>query len=201
MKSLDIWNRTYSRAFLDDLPHRWQRRAFLRATVKTATVIALAPLVSSLPGCSDQRSTSPPLSQAPWPTLAAVQEILLPHDAFGPGAADIRATPYLHALLQTSDFDPEERQFILDGAHRLDDICQEQHQRAFLMLDPALRDPLLRDLAESRVGDRWLGALLTYILEAMLGDPVYGGNPNGIGWRWLEHTPGFPRPSKGLFHA
>jgi gluconate 2-dehydrogenase gamma chain len=23
---------------------------------------------------------------------------------------------------------------------------------------------------------------------------VYGGNPDGIGWRWLGHVPGYPRP-------
>jgi len=38
--------------------------------------------------------------------------------------------------------------------------------------------------------------LLTYILEALLTDPVYGGNPNGIGWTWLQHQPGFPTPTE-----
>jgi len=38
--------------------------------------------------------------------------------------------------------------------------------------------------------------LLTYLLEALLADPVYAGNPNGIGWKWLQHQPGFPRPTK-----
>jgi len=23
---------------------------------------------------------------------------------------------------------------------------------------------------------------------------VYGGNPDGIGWKWLEHQPGYPTP-------
>jgi gluconate 2-dehydrogenase gamma chain len=39
-----------------------------------------------------------------------------------------------------------------------------------------------------------LSLLLYYIFEALLSDPVYGGNPGGIGWQWLEHQPGFPRP-------
>jgi len=37
--------------------------------------------------------------------------------------------------------------------------------------------------------------VLGYIFEALLVDPVYGGNPNGIGWKWLEHQPGLPRPT------
>ena len=40
----------------------------------------------------------------------------------------------------------------------------------------------------------WLSLLLTYLLEALLADPVYGGNPGGIGWQWLAHQPGFPTP-------
>jgi hypothetical protein len=31
----------------------------------------------------------------------------------------------------------------------------------------------------------------------MLSPPSYGGNPNGIGWQWLEHKAGFPLPEKG----
>jgi gluconate 2-dehydrogenase gamma chain len=31
----------------------------------------------------------------------------------------------------------------------------------------------------------------------MLSPPAYGGNPNGIGWQWLNHQPGFPLPEKG----
>ena len=38
--------------------------------------------------------------------------------------------------------------------------------------------------------------ILTYLLQALLTDPVYGGNPNGVGWKWLHHQPGFPRPPK-----
>ena len=31
----------------------------------------------------------------------------------------------------------------------------------------------------------------------MLAPPIYGGNPNGIGWQWLKHKPGFPLPEQG----
>ena len=48
---------------------------------------------------------------------------------------------------------------------------------------------------EKQGGGRWLRELIHYILEALLSDPVYGGNPGGIGWRWLEHRPGYKRPS------
>jgi gluconate 2-dehydrogenase gamma chain len=40
-----------------------------------------------------------------------------------------------------------------------------------------------------------LSSLLKYIFEALLTDPIYGGNPNSMGWEWLDHTPGQPRPN------
>ena len=36
-----------------------------------------------------------------------------------------------------------------------------------------------------------------YLLEALLADPVYGGNTDEVGWKWLGYTAGFPRPPIG----
>ena len=30
---------------------------------------------------------------------------------------------------------------------------------------------------------------------------AYGGNTDGIGWRWLEYVPGFPLPGPGTRYA
>ena len=54
---------------------------------------------------------------------------------------------------------------------------------------------MLRHTAGYDGGENWLSTLLLYIFEALLTDPVYGGNPNGIGWKWLGHNPGLPRPT------
>ena len=39
--------------------------------------------------------------------------------------------------------------------------------------------------------------LIGYIFEAMLAPPAYGGNPNGVGWQWLQHKAGYPLPKAG----
>lgn len=194
MKSLHDWSSRYSTEFLDQLPQNWRRRAFLRAGVKTATAVVLAPLLGPLSGCTEQGNIAGALTQAPWPVIAAVQLHLFPQDDEGPAATDFNAAAYLYSVLQTPGFDAQERQFILDGVNQLDQVSQELQQQPFLALTTAQRETVLQAVASYRVGDRWLGALLTYILEALLSDPIYGGNPDGIGWRWLEHTPGFPRP-------
>ena len=55
---------------------------------------------------------------------------------------------------------------------------------------------LLRQIAKSTAGENWLATLLSYIFEALLAAPIYGGNPGGVGWKWLQHQPGFPLPDK-----
>ena len=40
---------------------------------------------------------------------------------------------------------------------------------------------------------------LSYILEAYLGNPIYGINHNKIGWIDLNYKPGYPQPLKRLF--
>lgn len=134
------------------------------------------------------------LKADPWRTLAEVQQHLLPPAQDTPGASDIHAVIYLHNTLENSAADGDDRAFIVNGVGWLNDLAQKRHQQSFVTLDVAQREILLRQIEQSRAGERWLSLLLTYLLEALLADPVYGGNPGGIGWKWLEHQPGFPTP-------
>ena len=76
----------------------------------------------------------------------------------------------------------------------LNDLSRQRYQRSFTALDASEQETVLRQIEQSKAGRNWLSLLLTYLLEALLADPVYGGNPGGIGWQWLEHQPGFPTP-------
>ncbi len=132
--------------------------------------------------------------EGPWPTLAAVQEHLFPSEPHAPGAREIRAPAYLRAMLQAPDMDADERRFILQGPVWLDDLARAREGAVFLRLDEAARERLLRQVAASEAGENWLSLLLLYLFEALLAAPAYGGNPDGIGWKWLGHQPGFPLP-------
>ena len=65
------------------------------------------------------------------------------------------------------------------------------------MLTLQEKETILRAISKSRAGENWLSNLVGYIFEAMLSPPSYGGNPDGIGWQWLEHQAGFPLPPMG----
>ena len=58
------------------------------------------------------------------------------------------------------------------------------------------KENICKYISKNSDGEYFLSYILKYIFEALLSDPNYGGNPNGIGWNWLEHSPGYPRPSK-----
>ena len=128
-------------------------------------------------------------------TIEAVQEHLYPKGPDYPGATDIGAARYLEWAITVPETDPDIRNTIVNGIGRLHDATTERFDTVFTELEFMQKERLLRYLAdETRWGRVWLSMVLTYVLEALLADPVYGGNPDQVGWRWLEHQPGFPRP-------
>lgn len=132
--------------------------------------------------------------QDPWLTIAEVQQHLLPADDQSPGAEQIGALSFLQTMLQAQS-DTQQTEFIHQGVGWLNQLANKQHQANFQQLEPAQRESLLRQIETSDAGARWLSTLMTYLIEALLSDPVYGGNKNRLGWQWLEHIPGFPAPS------
>lgn len=129
-----------------------------------------------------------------WQLLDIVQQHLFPSEPGIPGAREINALAYLRFVVGDPKVDQEQRDFILQGAIWLQELALQNHTQAFVELAPEQREQLLQQTARSRAGENWLSTLVLYVLEALLSAPAYGGNPDGIGWRWLQHTPGFPLP-------
>ena len=161
------------------------RREFISVLAAAASAYPLSSLATN-----NSKNNS---IKEPWLTLSAVQEHLFPKDT-SIGADDIQALEYLRQTMKTPDFDPEEKQLIHNGVGWLNDLTTQQYSKKFIQLDNASKEKILRRIESSNAGERWLSTLLTYLLEALLADPIYGGNPKGIGWKWLQHQPGFPRP-------
>jgi gluconate 2-dehydrogenase gamma chain len=176
------------------------RRTFLLRT-GGGLMVASAPFTAFLGGNVVRAATGPggfaQLSTSVAETLGAVLEHLLPSEPAAPGAREIHATAYLRFVLSDPTLDPEQGTFLLRGIENLERLARAQAARRFVELSAAQREAVLRAFEASAEGSRWLGEMLDYLMEALLGDPVYGGNPDGVGWRWLHHTPGFPRPPAG----
>jgi gluconate 2-dehydrogenase gamma chain len=170
---------------------RMDRRTFLARSAAAAASLGLAACARDrLP---DDRGR---LDAAQWRAIEAAQDRLLPSAPGAPGARDVRATAYLDAALAERDTRAAVRDRIRGGAARLDALARARGAADFAALPPAARDAVLADWFDTPEGDRWFDAVMPFTLEALLGDPVHGGNPEGIAWDWLGHRPGWPRPAE-----
>ncbi len=133
----------------------------------------------------------------PWLTLDAVLQHLLPSSESGPGAVEIQASNYLYQTLAQQPIDDEEKQFINKGVGWLNGYSESQKAKKFVQLTTAEKEAMLRAISGSQAGENWLNTLINYLYEAMMSPPIYGGNPSGIGWQWLQHQAGFPLPATG----
>jgi len=172
------------------------RRQFLQLVAATGASLPLGQLCAKQSGPETRSETSPYENlKDPWLSLAEVQQHLLPTEKNAPGARDIHALVFLRNMLNAPDSDAEERGFILKGVDWLNDLSVKNHQQIFRKLSPEKKEKVLRRIETSRAGSRWLSLMMSYLIEALLSDPVYGGNRDGKGWAWLEHQPGFPSPT------
>ena len=182
------------------------RRAFLRQTGAAAVLLGLIgakpSVVAADEGDSEvnreEKGSDAGFSSHQQAVVEAVQLQLFPDDGDGPSAKDLNAFRYLSWALDDPDnLADGDRAFILRGVGWLEELAKSPQGPSFIKLGMSAQDAVLKQIAKSRAGENWLSLLLYYLLESLTLDPIYGGNTDGIGWQWLEHQPGFPRPVQG----
>ena len=155
------------------------RRVFILAVIGAGTALALLP-----------QNSKTDINIAPFKVIQAVQETFFPKELKAPSALEFGATNYLLKVSSHSSFLKSDLNFLLYGAELLINA-----QNDFLTMNPKERDEALRDFVNSsEKAENWASLLLFYTLEALLSDPIYGGNRNQLGWKWLGHHTGQPRP-------
>lgn len=147
------------------------------------------------PAAAAELPRGPALSPAQLAALAAVLQQILPKAGNCPGAADIGAVAYLQGALADPRTSPEDITSVLDGLAELERLSARRHQLAVQALPPPQLQALLRERETDDQGAEWLGVMIVFALEALLGDPLYGGNAGESGWRWLDLRAPEPRPS------
>jgi len=156
-----------------------KRRVFLVATVVAGTALALLP----------QRAKSN-IKLELFKTLEAVQQVLFPEGLDAPSARAFGATAYLANVSTDSSFLKSDLRFLKRGAQEL----MNEHNN-FLTLTPKEQEEALREFVDNNdMGQNWVSFVLYFTIEALLADPLYWGNRNESGWKWLNHHAGLPRP-------
>lgn len=164
------------------------RRDFLIRVLALTGILSVSPLFYYLYRLKKK------IFDIDWATLSVVQEHLFPSGKDSPGAKEINATGYLQFVLSDPFIEKEEKEMILSGVHQLNEIAIKSYRKQFVQLTWNKREKLLHNFSKTEDGEEWLSTLITYIFEVLLSDPIYGGNTNGIGWKWLDCKIGYPRP-------
>jgi len=174
----------------------WQvsRRAF----IKSSLAVSAWSQMSFLQSCINDTSNTSILDTTQLKIVITVQNILFPKDKNGPGAIDFNADKYLLWVLADKRVDPDENDYIINGLKWINETAKEEKSDTFLNLSKKEQVALIQNIATKDWGESWLSVMLTFIFEAMISDPIYGFNKEGVGWKWLRHQVGFPQPTKDL---
>ena len=155
------------------------RRTFLKSTFLTTAVLVMSG--TELFG-----------AVSPLQTISLVQEDLFPHAK----KLGINSPDYLVLILQHSRVSDDEKAFLRNGVQWLNEEAVAQYKQTYIQLSSNQRQDILQIVSKEKWGRNWIHKMLTYIMEAMLGDPVYGANKDGAGLKWLNHTTGMPQPKE-----
>lgn len=155
------------------------RRTFIASSVLAGTALALLP-----------QGAKSNIKIDLFKTLKAVQQVLFPEGLKAPSANAYGATAYLANVSSHSSFLDSDFHFLKRGTQALMNEYND-----FLSLNAKEQDEALRDFVENTdIGKNWVSFVLYFSIEALFSSPIYGGNKNESGWRWLKHNAGVPQP-------
>lgn len=124
-----------------------------------------------------------------WNVVEDIQDILFPKTENMPSAKMFNATFYLIKNIYNEHFDKDDFKIITEGTlefkRDFPDFSKQTQDTKYHTLEIA---------SENRYYEQWLSILIYYTIEAMMSDPIYGGNTNEIGWISTMHVSGQPQP-------
>lgn len=175
----------------------WQTNR--RTVLKGALLAGALSQLSFLQACKANLENGNELLTGEQVTI--LQSILLqlfPDDGNGPSVLDLHTFEYIMWILQDPGADQDTNSFIIEGIDWANETAQEIYLTNYVELDDNQKTVLLEKFTQLEYGKDWCSVLVTLIFESLLLDPIYGGNPDGIGWKWLNHNQGFPQPTEAL---
>jgi hypothetical protein len=130
----------------------------------------------------------------PIETIALLQEDLFPLIK----TLESNSSMYVLKVLNHSKITTEHKQFIRNGVKWLNEEAVHTYNKTYTKLSSSERQTLLLLVSHVKWGESFIYTMLSYILESVLGDPIYEINAKQKGWAWLEHETGYPRPKRAF---
>jgi gluconate 2-dehydrogenase gamma chain len=120
-------------------------------------------------------------------TITAVVERIIPSDDGWPGAREAGTVDYVLARAMLGE--PPDLAALGRLVRIVDAAAAEQLERAFVDVPEQLQDAILLELEEQE--EPAFARLVERTMEGFYGDPVHGGNADGVSWSMI----GFPGPA------
>ncbi len=168
----------------------FNRRHFIKGLGATALLLPI-PLAQS---CRQQSVYNGVLPREKQKILHQTLNLIFPPTENSPNIEQINVEFHINNYLTDPLIDPDEQTFLIHGIQWLDESAHEDFSKSYLDLNQSQQIKQIEHILNTSWGESWLSKLLTLTFEALLLDPLYRVNTNEIGWQWLHHQPGSPRP-------
>ena len=126
-----------------------------------------------------------------WDIIESTLNHLFPKTSHNNGASNLKLITFFKLITKDKYFDKGDLKLLIKGARRLHRV-----DKNFINLSISKKEIVLRRFERTTLGQNWLSTLMYYGFEAMLCDPIYGGNKNKYGWQDIGHNTGLPQPRK-----
>lgn len=192
-------NKYHKPSTLDNLD-KWttDRRYF----VKTIGIMAVYSQILRFQSCqtSPQKKyiSNEYLTAQQVEIIQKIQAVLFPNDGNGPSVDDINAYGHFVWVLTDKRKRQDEKDYLINGLDWTDETANEQFNKSFNQLNDNEIKDLVDFIANEKWGKDWLSVILTLIFEALSLDSIYNINKNQVGWKWLQHKNGTPRPNENI---
>lgn len=131
------------------------------------------------------------LSPEAFATLAAICDRILPSDE-DPGARELGVADYIDGMLATEDLEPV-RQMLGKVFPVLDkESAKKFGGKRFAEIQPAEQDAILETWQSTKTRQKFFDAAISLTMEGAFGDPKYGGNVGGAGFKMMRFSPDPP---------
>lgn len=176
------------------------RRKFVKGLIAAGIITKIGFLES----CSDKLNNNLLLnsffSDLEMKNLSEIVNRLFPDDGNGPNSNEINVIPHIIWTLQHTEYGFNSFDMLKSAFQKLSDFTSDSFSKSFFELEEPEQIKTLERISEIRWGERFMSNLLTYIFEALSIDPLYSVNANKVGWDWLGHQAGYPRPQESQLY-
>ena len=127
--------------------------------------------------------------------ISDIQEFIFPSNKGYLGAKEFNSIGYIETMTKYNIFKNSEVRYLIFGANSFDFRVRSKYGKPFSNLSLSQKDKFFKwYINQSKRNLKWIEKIKIHTLYALMSDPIYGGNKNQVGWKWLNITPPNPRP-------